>query len=142
MHHPFTAPKKEFEDLIEKDLGKVLGRHYDLILNGFELGSGSIRMHNPELQSRALKALSYSKEDAEKKFGFLLEAFKFGAVPHGGIALGLDRICALLQGISDIREVIAFPKNKAGQNPMDGCPSDVEEKQLKELHLKLETVKK
>jgi len=142
MHHPFTAPKKEHENLIEKDPGKVLGRHYDLILNGFELGSGSIRIYDPSLQERVLKALTYSKEDAMKKFGFLLEAFKFGAVPHGGIALGFDRLCGLLQGISDIREVIAFPKNKAGQNPMDGCPSDVDEKQLKELHLKLEIVKK
>ncbi len=141
MHHPFTSPQKDHEKLLDKEPEKALGRHYDLTLNGFEIGGGSIRIHDPKVQGDVFKVLAYTKEDSEKKFGFLLEAFRYGGAPHGGLALGFDRVCALFQGLTDIRDVMAFPKNKGAQNPMDGCPSEVSEKQLKELHLKTEKVK-
>ncbi len=141
-HHMFTMPKPEFVDNFEKEPGKVLGDLWDLTLNGIELGSGSIRISVPELQERVMKLIGLSKKEAEQKFGFLLEAYEYGGPPHGGMGLGLDRLCALMQGFNDIREVIAFPKNKAAQCPMDESPSPVSEKQLKELHLKLELIKK
>ncbi len=141
-HHIFTMPKEEHIKFLESNPEKVLGQLYDLTLNGVELASGSIRIHNSEIQERVMKVIGIKKEEAEKKFGFLLEAFRYGAPPHGGFAVGIDRLVALMSGINDIREVIAFPKNKDAECPMDGCPSEVEEKHLKELHLKSTFVKK
>ena len=137
-HHMFTMPKDEFIGKIEKDPGKVRARCYDLTLNGIELGSGSIRIHKPEIQQEIMKVIGIDKKEAERRFGFLLEAFKYGAPPHGGMGIGLDRVVALSLGFNDIREVIAFPKNKAAQNPMDGSPSEVDENLLKELNIKLD----
>jgi len=142
MHHPFTSPKPEHVDLLEKDPGRIIARAYDLVLNGIELGGGSIRNHEHEIQDRLFKTLGYSPESAQRKFGFFLEALQYGTPPHGGLAFGFDRVCALLCGFNDIREVIAFPKSKASENPMDGSPSLVEEKHLKELHLQLDEVAK
>ena len=138
-HHPFTSPAAEDLDHLEKSPEKVKSRSYDLVLNGMELGSGSIRIHNQELQEQIFKIIGISKEDAHKRFGFLLEAFQFGAPPHGGVAFGLDRLLAILAQESSIREVITFPKTSAGICPLTEAPSDVDEKQLKELHL---TIKK
>lgn len=141
MHHIFSMPKEECLKYLEKDPSKVVGKMYDVVLNGTELGGGSIRIHDKKLQEKVLKVIGMSYEDAEHKFGFLLEAFKYGAVPHGGIALGFDRFVSLLTGTNDIKEVIAFPKNKAAQCPMDGSPSDADVLQLNELHLKLDLPK-
>ncbi|MBS3132382.1 aspartate--tRNA ligase [Candidatus Woesearchaeota archaeon] len=141
-HHIFTAPKKEHHGMIEKDPGNVKADLYDLVLNGVELGSGSIRETNPQIQERVMKVIGLSHEEVQKKFGFLMEAFRYGTPPHGGIGLGFDRIVAMMCGYNDIREVIAFPKNKNAECPMDGSPSDVEEKQLKELNIKVDLVKK
>jgi len=115
----------------------VRSRSYDLVLNGAELGSGSIRIHRPELQEKIFKIIGLNDEEAQKRFGFLLNAFKYGAPPHGGAAFGIDRLLSILAGESSIREVIAFPKNSAACCPLTGAPSDVEEKQLKELNLVL-----
>jgi len=134
-HHPFTSPRKEDLDMLEESPDKVKSRSYDLVLNGMEIGSGSIRIHNQELQERIFKIIGISKEQAYKRFGFLLEAFQFGAPPHGGIALGLDRLLAILSSQASIREVITFPKTSTGFCPLTGAPSDVDEKQLKELGL-------
>lgn len=141
-HHIFTMPKTEHIALLEKDPGKVHAKCYDLVLNGVELASGSIRIHRADIQERVMKVIGLKKEDVEKKFGFLLEAFKYGAPPHGGFAIGFDRLVAMMCGINDIREVIAFPKTKNAECPMDGSPSEVEPKLLKELHLKFEVPKK
>ncbi len=141
-HHMFTMPKKEFTKDFEKRPGEAIGDLWDVVLNGIELGSGSMRVTDPELQERIMKFIGMSKEEADMKFGFLLNAYKYGAPAHGGMGLGFDRLCALMCGINDIREVIAFPKNKAAECPMDGCPSQIDEKQLKELHIKTEGVKK
>ncbi len=141
-HHPFTMPKEEHIELLEKEPGKVDAQLYDLVLNGVELGSGSIRINNPELQERVLKVIGVNKKEAEEKFGFLLEAYRYGAPVHGGIGWGFDRTVAMMLGFNDIREVIAFPKNKKAECPMDGSPSDVDEKQLKELHIKTDVIKK
>ena len=138
----FSMPKKECLQYLESDPGKVLGDLYDLAMNGVELGSGSIRISNPEVQKRVMKVIGLEEEEAEKKFGFLLKAYKYGGPVHGGMGLGVDRFVALLAGTNDIREVIAFPKNKNAQCPMDGCPSDLDAKQLKELHIKVDAVKK
>ena len=142
MHHPFTSPKPEHLALLEKDPAKVKARAYDLVLNGIELGGGSIRNHQAGVQERLFSLLGYSTKDADAKFGFFLEALRYGAPPHGGIAFGFDRICAMLCGLRDIREVIAFPKSKAAENPMDGSPSPADEKHLKELHLELDAAAK
>ena len=141
-HHMFTSPKKEHLQFLEKDPGKVKGELFDVVLNGVELGSGSIRITNPELQEKVMKVIGMSKDEARKKFGFLLEAYEYGGPVHGGMGLGLDRLVALMLGYNDIREVIAFPKNKAAQCPMDGSPAEVDEKQLKEAHIKLDLEKK
>ncbi len=141
-HHPFTSPKPEHLPMLEKEPGKVKARAYDLVLNGVELGGGSIRINRHDVQDRIFKALGYSKESAHQKFGFFLEALRYGAPPHGGLAFGFDRICALICGTNDIREVIAFPKSKAAENPMDGSPSPADPKQMKELHLEWDAAAK
>ncbi|MEO0248634.1 MAG: aspartate--tRNA ligase [candidate division WOR-3 bacterium] len=142
VHHPFTSPKDEDLHLIDKDPAKVRAKAYDLALNGVELGGGSIRIHKRDLQEKMFRALGIGEEEARLKFGFLMDAFTYGAPPHGGIAFGLDRMVALITNNESIREVIAFPKNKACQSLMDEAPSEVDEKQLKELHLQLDLPKK
>lgn len=137
-HHIFTMPKYEQLDYLESDPGKVRASCYDMVLNGIELASGSIRINRRDVQERVMNVIGLTMEDAEKKFGFLLEAFKYGAPPHGGFAIGLDRLVALMSGTNDIREVIAFPKNRQGENPMDECPSLIDERSLRELGLKVE----
>ncbi|MBI2564774.1 aspartate--tRNA ligase [Candidatus Woesearchaeota archaeon] len=135
MHHPFTMPKEEDLHLLDKDPEKARARSYDLVLNGWELGGGSIRIHKRDLQEKIFKVLGISKEEAQKKFGFLLNAFRYGTPPHGGMAIGLDRFVSLLAGEESIREVIAFPKNKDARDLMLDAPSDVEKEQLNELNL-------
>ncbi|MFA5797109.1 MAG: aspartate--tRNA ligase [Candidatus Woesearchaeota archaeon] len=137
-HHIFTSPKLEHLEFLETDPGKVRALCYDMVLNGIELASGSIRINRRDIQERVMNVIGLTMEDAERKFGFLLEAFKYGAPPHGGFAIGFDRLVALLRGTNDIREFIAFPKNKNAQSPMDGCPSPMEENALKDLGLKVE----
>ena len=141
-HHMFSMPKKEFCEDFEKRPGEVLGDLWDLVLNGVELGSGSIRVSDPKLQERIMAFVGIDKNSADEKFGFLLNAYKFGGPIHGGMGLGVDRTVALMLGTNDIREVIAFPKNKSAQCPMDDSPGLIEEKQLKELHIKSEVIKK
>ncbi|MHC1739353.1 MAG: aspartate--tRNA ligase [Ignavibacteriaceae bacterium] len=137
MHHPFTSPRVEDIELMESDPGKVKARAYDLVLNGSEIAGGSIRIHNSDLQKKLFNALGISEEEAEMKFGFLMNAFKFGAPPHGGIAFGFDRLAMIFAGEESIREVIAFPKTASGVSLMDDCPSLVTDEQLKELHVKV-----
>ena len=134
-HHPFTSPRKEDLNILEEAPDKVMSRSYDLVLNGVELGSGSIRIHDQKLQEKIFKLIGISSEDAKKRFGFLLEAFQFGAPPHGGFAFGIDRLLTILSGESSIREVITFPKTSAGVCPLTSAPSEVDERQLKELNL-------
>ena len=137
LHHPFTSPKPEDIPLLDEDAAKVNARAYDLVLNGNEIGGGSIRIHDTNLQQKIFGILGIEKEEAQEKFGFLLDAFRYGAPPHGGIALGLDRIIMLMAGAQSLRDVIAFPKNQKAQSLMDNSPDFVEEKQLKELHIEL-----
>jgi len=132
VHHPFTGPKPEFEDSFDKDPETALAYAYDIVLNGSEIGGGSIRIHRSDVQSRVFNVIGLSKEEAESKFGFLLEAFNYGPPPHGGIALGLDRLCALLAGAESIREVIAFPKTASGGDPLTGAPTPITPAQRKE----------
>jgi aspartyl-tRNA synthetase len=136
MHHIFSRPKDECLSYLENDPGRVLGKLYDLALNGIEIGGGSIRINRKDMQERVLRVIGMDYAKAEERFGFLLNSFRYGAPPHGGLAFGLDRLCALLCGFNDIREVIAFPKNKAAECPMDGCPTTVDDEQLDELHIK------
>ena len=136
-HHMFSMPQEKYLDTLESDPGSVKGDLYDLVLNGYELASGSIRIHDSELQKRIFKIVGFSEEEGKQKFGFLTEAFKYGAPPHGGIAPGLDRLIMLMCGQTSIKEVIAFPKNSFAQSPMDGCPRDVDALQMEELHLKI-----
>ncbi|NCO23731.1 MAG: aspartate--tRNA ligase [Candidatus Infernicultor aquiphilus] len=138
VHHPFTAPLNEDLDLLGSDPLKVRSKAYDLVLNGNEVGGGSIRIHNNDLQKKIFKLLGIDDKIAEQKFGFLLQALKYGAPPHGGIAFGLDRMVMLLTGAHSIREVIAFPKTQKATCPLTDAPSEVENKQLKELHIKLD----
>ncbi|WP_295337240.1 aspartate--tRNA ligase [Flavobacterium sp.] len=137
MHHPFTSPKPEDMSLIETEPGKVRANAYDMVLNGNEIGGGSIRIHDKELQSRMFSLLGFTKEQAEAQFGFLMNAFQFGAPPHGGLAFGLDRLVAILGGQETIRDFIAFPKNNSGRDVMIDAPSTIDEAQLQELHIKL-----
>lgn len=136
-HHMFTLPQKKYWDTLESDPAAVKGDLYDLVLNGYELASGSMRINDPALQERIFEIVGYSRERAEKAFGFLVNAFKFGAPPHGGIAPGLDRLIMLMCHEDSIHEVIAFPKNNLAASPMDECPSFVDDKQLEELHLQV-----
>ncbi|MFL5327722.1 MAG: aspartate--tRNA ligase [Gemmataceae bacterium] len=135
-HHPFTAPRNEHIQYLESDPGKVYAKAYDLVINGYEAGGGSIRIHDPEVQSRVFTTLGLEVAQAREKFGFLLDALKYGAPPHGGIALGIDRLTMILGGTTNIRDVIAFPKNKQARDLMTGAPSPVDARQLKDLGLK------
>jgi aspartyl-tRNA synthetase len=132
-HHMFTMPQEKYHPTLESDPGAVKGDLYDLVMNGFEIASGSIRIHDPTLQKRIFQIVGFSEEEGQKKFGFLTEAFKYGPPPHGGIAPGLDRLVMLMAGETSIKEVIAFPKNTFAISPMDDCPNDVDAAQLKEL---------
>jgi aspartyl-tRNA synthetase len=136
-HHMFTMPQERFHATLESDPGAVKGDLYDLVLNGFELASGSIRIHEPELQKRIFRIVGFDEAEAEKRFGFLTNAFKYGAPPHGGIAPGLDRLVMIMAGETSIKEVIAYPKNSFAVSPMDESPNSVDEKQLSDLHLKV-----
>jgi len=137
MHHPFTSPKDGHEDLVASDPGKAVAKAYDMALNGWEIGGGSVRIHREEVQSKVFRALSIGPEEARQKFGFLLDALQYGAPPHGGIAFGLDRIVAMMAGSESIRDVIAFPKTQRAQDLLTHAPSPVDEKQLRELHIRL-----
>ena len=137
VHHPFTAPKDGHEDYMDTDPGKCIAKAYDMVLNGWELGGGSIRIHRAEVQSKVFKALNITEEDAKVKFGFLLDALQYGAPPHGGLAFGLDRLVTLMTKAESIRDVIAFPKTQRAQCLLTQAPSPVDEKQLRELHIKL-----
>jgi aspartyl-tRNA synthetase len=137
-HHPFTAPHPDDTGLLEgNDLSAVRSRSYDLVLNGNEIASGSIRIHDQSLQRKIFQILKISDDEINARFGFMLEAFKYGAPPHGGLALGLDRLVMTLTGTDNIRDVIAFPKTTSGLSLMDGCPSYVDDKQLNELGVKV-----
>ncbi len=136
-HHPFTAPKDGHEDLLESDPGACLAKAYDLALNGWEIGGGSVRIHSAAMQSKVFRALAIGEEEAQLKFGFLLDALKYGAPPHGGLAFGLDRIVTMMAGAESIRDVIAFPKTQRAQCLLTDAPSAVDEKQLRELHIRL-----
>ncbi len=137
MHHPFTSPKAEDVHLLETDPGKVRANAYDMVINGVELGGGSVRIHDKALQKKMFNVLGFSDAEAEMKFSFLMNAFEYGAPPHGGIAFGFDRLCAMFGGSESIRDFIAFPKNNAGRDMMIDSPSQISDEQLKELHLKV-----
>jgi aspartyl-tRNA synthetase len=132
VHHPFTSPTPEYVDTFDTDPEHALSDAYDIVLNGTEIGGGSIRIHRSDVQSRVFEFIGLTKDQAEDQFGFLLEAFAFGPPPHGGIALGLDRMCALLAGAESIRDVIAFPKTASGGDPLTGAPSVITPAQRKE----------
>ncbi|MFO0356855.1 MAG: aspartate--tRNA ligase [Sphingobacteriaceae bacterium] len=136
-HHPFTSPKPEDIELLSKDPGAVRANAYDIVINGVEIGGGSIRIFNKDLQAKMFEVLGFSKEEAQKQFGFLMNAFEFGAPPHGGIALGFDRLCSMFGGADSIRDFIAFPKNNSGRDMMIDSPSEISDEQLKELGIKL-----
>ena len=137
VHHPFTAPKDGHEDWMDTDPGRCIAKAYDMVLNGWELGGGSVRIHRAEVQSKVFNALKIGPEEAQEKFGFLLDALQYGAPPHGGLAFGLDRIVTMMTGAESIRDVIAFPKTQRAQCLLTHAPSPVDEKQLRELHIRL-----
>jgi len=136
MHHPFTSPKEEDAELLDASPLKVRANAYDLVLNGYEVGGGSIRIHKRDLQNKIFEILGLSKEEIEAKFSHMLEAFEYGAPPHGGIAWGLDRFIMLMAGEPNIREVMAFPKTGDARDPLMGAPSPLPEKSLREVHIK------
>jgi len=140
MHHPFTSPKPEDMDMIDTDPGKVRANAYDLVINGVEVGGGSIRIHDKQTQKRMFELLGFSEQEAQDQFGFLLSAFEYGAPPHGGIAFGFDRLCAIFGGVDSIRDFIAFPKNNAGRDVMLDAPANVDTEQLKELGIDLRPI--
>ncbi|MCY7317736.1 MAG: aspartate--tRNA ligase [Ramlibacter sp.] len=137
VHHPFTSPKDGHEDWLETDPGRCIAKAYDAVLNGIELGGGSVRIHREEVQSKVFRALKIDAEEAQLKFGFLLDALQYGAPPHGGIAIGLDRFVMLMTGAESLRDVIAFPKTQRAQDLLTQAPGPVDEKQLRELHIRL-----
>jgi aspartyl-tRNA synthetase len=137
MHHPFTSPKDGHEDWLETDPGRCIAKAYDVVLNGIELGGGSVRIHREDVQSKVFRALKIDAEEARLKFGFLLDALQYGAPPHGGIAIGLDRFVMLMTGAESLRDVIAFPKTQRAQDLLTNAPGPVDEKQLRELHIRL-----
>lgn len=142
MHHPFTMPKKDDIDLLDSNTGAVRANAYDMVMNGVELGGGSIRIHEPVLQDKMFKLLGFSEERAQEKFGFLMDAFKFGAPPHAGLAFGLDRFVSMIAGLDSIRDTIAFPKNNSGRDMMNDSPAEIEPEQLEELNIKVVLPKK
>jgi aspartyl-tRNA synthetase len=131
----FSMPQEQYLQIMEADPGAVKGDLYDLVLNGYEVASGSIRVHDPDIQKRIFSIVGFCEAEATDKFGFLLDAFKYGPPPHGGIAPGLDRLVMIMRGENSIREVIAFPKNTAGLSPLDSSPSELSDEQKKELHI-------
>ncbi|HEX4210910.1 MAG TPA: amino acid--tRNA ligase-related protein, partial [Candidatus Binataceae bacterium] len=137
VHHPFTAPHPEDLDLLASDPLKVRALAYDMVLNGQEMGGGSIRIHNAEMQLRAFELLGIPREEANHKFGFLLDALRFGAPPHGGIAFGVDRLAMMVCGTDSLRDVMAFPKTQKAVDPMSGAPSEIDQRQLRELSIKV-----
>ena len=137
LHHPFTSPNTDDIESIKKDPGGAISRAYDLVMNGIELGGGSIRIHDAEMQKAVLGLLGIEKEEAQEKFGFLIDALSFGCPPHGGIAFGFDRLCAIMGGQESIRDFIAFPKNNSGRDVMIDAPAFIDDDQLNELSLKL-----
>jgi aspartyl-tRNA synthetase len=137
MHHPFTSPLPEDMPLLDSDPGQVRANAYDMVINGVEVGGGSIRIYNKALQAQMFSLLGFTKEEAQEQFGFLMNAFEFGAPPHGGIAFGFDRLCSLFGGSESIRDFIAFPKNNSGRDVMIDAPSVIHDDQLKELGIKI-----
>ena len=135
MHHPFTSPLPEDASLLDTDPGSVRANAYDLVINGTEIGGGSIRIHNKELQKKMFNVLGFTEENAQEQFGFLMNAFEYGAPPHGGIAFGFDRWCTIFGGGESIRDFIAFPKNNAGRDVMIDTPAVISEEQWKELNI-------
>jgi aspartyl-tRNA synthetase len=142
VHHPFTSPNSDYLANFDQDPGKALAWAYDIVCNGYEIGGGSIRIHDPQVQQRVFKLLGISEEQAKDKFGFLLEAFEFGPPPHGGIAFGWDRICMILSGADNLREVIAFPKTGGGSDPLTGAPTEITSVQRKEANIDAKPVEK
>ena len=138
MHHPFTSPKLEDVQYLDSDPGRVRANAYDFVCNGIEVGGGSLRIHDTQLQEKMFEVLGFTPERAEAQFGFLMNAFKYGAPPHAGLAFGLDRFVSIMAGLDSIRDCIAFPKNNSGRDVMLDAPSEIDDKQLDELQIKVE----